>query len=90
MEIRKGARGRAWPAETDKQIPHPVKDTGIPFDFAQGRRDDRRCSDPHRLSSVAQAVLFWHAWRLKPHYPIFIFGFNALVLGEQMRADDVD
>jgi hypothetical protein len=29
-------------SDPQKQIPHPAKNAGIPFDFAQGRRDDTR------------------------------------------------
>lgn len=28
-------------AKTEKQIPRPAKTAGIPFDLAQGKRDDR-------------------------------------------------
>jgi hypothetical protein len=28
-------------SNSEKQIPHPAQTAGIPFDFAQGRRDDK-------------------------------------------------
>jgi hypothetical protein len=34
--MEKRGEGVAWPAESDKQIPHRAKNAGIPFGFAQG------------------------------------------------------
>jgi hypothetical protein len=44
-----------WPRTDEKQIPHPAKNAGIPFDFAQGRRDDK-----WRVNRGSQPSLFFH------------------------------